>query len=86
MTVGMYSIKDTVGDEFAPIFFAKNDEQAIRQYDREIARAVALDKQNEAQNGGLFFSPEEFNLYFLGSFELSKGQFSVSDECPRLVK
>lgn len=86
MIVGLYSIKDTVGDEFAPIFFAKNEEQAIRQYDREIARAVALDKQNEAQNGGLFFNPEEFSLYYLGDFSIATGQFSINDDCPRLVK
>ena len=58
-----YAIKDMVANEFGPIFYAKNDEVALRQYNQ-------LQAKNE-------FIIDEFKLFFLGSLDDDKGIIDI---------
>lgn len=58
-----YAIKDVVANEFGPIFYAKNDDVALRQYNQ-------LQQKNE-------FVVDEYKLYFLGAIDDDKGIINV---------
>lgn len=54
----MYSIKDTVAEEFAPPFVANTDGVAVRMF-------------SNALKGNLY--PKDYELYCIGSFDVSLG-------------
>lgn len=56
MKLGIYTIKDMVADECGPVFEAKNDEVAGRNFRQLMAREKI---RNE----------DEFRLYKIGSYE-----------------
>lgn len=58
MEVCIYSIKDTVAQEFGPIFQAKNDDVALRNFHSALLKVP---------------NPEEYELYYLGTFDVDTG-------------
>lgn len=58
-----YAIKDVVANEFGPIFYAKNDDVALRQYQH-------LQQKNE-------FAIDEYKLFFLGSIHDDRGLIDI---------
>lgn len=58
MVVKLYSVCDTVAEEFGPIYSCKNDEVAKRAFHDLIKDSS---------------SPVDYNLYFLGTFNTDTG-------------
>ncbi|WNK13202.1 MAG: nonstructural protein [Microvirus sp.] len=58
MKLVLYAIKDTVGEEFGPIFGAKNDATAYRSF----AQTMADNKY-----------PQEFLLHSVGTYNTETG-------------
>lgn len=69
MFVKYYAVYDEVAKEFAPLFFAKNDDVARRMY-KNVCVESRLD-------------PNEFSLYFLMEIDNENGLVVTSD--PREV-
>lgn len=59
MIYKIYSVRDNLSEEYAPPFVSKNDAVAVRQY-RDLIRSQKL-------------NPDEFGLYFLGTYETEFG-------------
>lgn len=60
MLFKLYSIKDNVAEEYGPVFIAKNDGVAARNFN-------ALVKQEHVR-------VEDYTLYCLGEFDNDKGE------------
>jgi len=60
MIVRLYSIKDRVAAEFGPVFLAKNDAVALRQFEN-----------TKEQNRGM--REEDFQLAYLASMDTETG-------------
>ena len=59
----LYSIRDLVAEEFAPVFVANNDNTAIRMCSETV-------KDNKIMASHL----SDYALYNLGSFDISTGE------------
>lgn len=79
--VGLYSIYDKVGNEFASPWTAKNDEVAMRTYLGQIAQAKKQAEDTAKQIGYNPFSEGDFQLYYLGTIDIANGTI-VSDIRP----
>ena len=76
MMLSMYAMRDRATDQFAQPMFLVNHGQAIRSFGDEINRAGT-----EAQPNYIFMHPDDFDLYFLGTYDTSSGSFvAVSPE------
>ena len=65
----IYSIYDSVADEFgAPVIF-NNDAQACRAFDREIT------------NNKDIYSPGDYRLYNIGIFSMETGEITSLSPC-----
>ncbi len=62
-TKNLYSIRDLVAEEFAPVFVANNDSTAIRMCSETV-------KDNKIMSSHL----SDYALYNLGSFDISSGE------------
>lgn len=60
MTLSIYSIYDTVAKAYGPLFSAKNDGVALRNYDRFICDTTAQDKN---------FRSSDYELRRLGNWD-----------------
>ena len=67
----LYTIRDTVAEENGPVFTAKNDGVALRQY-RDVLNAI----QND---------PDEYKLYCIGSWDTNDLGSLKSDMYPVLT-
>lgn len=60
-----FSIRDSASDSFGRPFFVPSVGIAIRTFTDEVNR--------EQENNNLFYHPEDFELYQVGSFDDSNG-------------
>lgn len=63
MTVNYYSIVDQVADEFGPLFGAKNDDVAVRQFKQLLASERVT-------------NPADYELWIIGKFDAEEGTFT----------
>lgn len=61
----LYVVYDTIALEAAPVFHAKNDGVAKRQFDRMISSPNVT-------------NPEDYRLYYVGSFDTEKMELRVA--------
>lgn len=69
MKLQIFCVKDRATDQFGTPMFMVATGQAIRSFSDEINRS---DKDNQ-----LFSHPDDFDLYYLGTFDSDIGQFDV---------
>lgn len=74
--LGIFAIKDEKTEEFHPPFFQTTAASALRLFKTEINRA---DPNNQA-----YLYPEDFSLYYLGTFNQGNGK--IEPACELLVK
>jgi len=65
------SVKDRAADTFGRPFFVPHRNVAIRDFTDEVNRSANDNQLNK--------HPDDFDLYFLGMFDDSKGVFSLED-------
>lgn len=70
MVLGVYSMRDTVGEQFSPLMLATTEAAALRDY---------------ADGIGKSSHPEDFALYQLGTFDPRSGDL-VAFENPRKIQ
>ena len=64
----MYSIFDKKAIEYGPIFFAKNDAVAVRQF-------------NNFMHGESILYPDDYALYKVGDFDTETGAIVPAIQC-----
>lgn len=69
MRYNVYSIRDRAADVFGQPFFLPTNGVAIRVFSDEVNRADG--------NNNLNKHPEDFDLYYLGSFDDNDGSFDL---------
>lgn len=69
MTMQLYTIWDTVAKDSGPIFMAKNDGTAARQY------------KNLLKERKLDITEDEYELIHLGEFDTESATILTSQEC-----
>lgn len=75
MKLEIFAVRDRATDQFGNPMFLISSGQAIRSFTDEVNRA---DKDNQIYN-----HPDDFDLYYLGSFDTNVGSFDVN--VPRMV-
>lgn len=71
---GLYAIMDLVAGELSQPFYAKTDEQALRLFESEIARAkITANEQSKKMNYEVPFNESDFELKKLGVIDLETG-------------
>ena len=70
MFLFVVSVKDRAADVFNRPFFVPHRNVAIRDFTDEVNRAAADNQLNK--------HPDDFDLYLLGEFNDSTGEFSIS--------
>lgn len=63
----LFSVYDRKAEEFGPLFEAKNEDVAIRQFKNMLSSERML-------------SPEDYNLYCFGEFDREKGHILLEPE------
>lgn len=71
MTIGMYSVKDTIRDQMMPPFLARTEGQAWREY----SALIANDEYAKTH-------AEEYELHYLAEFNDQTGELDTL-ELPR---
>lgn len=71
MITRLYSLLDSVAEEFGPIFQAKNDDVAMRN-------VIQMFTEMHADVASL----ESYHLYYVGDFDSELGKFVVSSVTP----
>lgn len=75
MKYGIYSIRDAAADVFFAPSIDANDDTAIRSFAQAINHPDAL----------MNFSPSDFTLYRLGSFDIENGSIELLNPAVKLV-
>lgn len=71
---GLYAIMDTVAKELSSPFYAKTDEQALRMYESEIAKASKTVKEQSQKLGyDIPFNRDDWKLFRLGTIDIETG-------------
>lgn len=71
MILFVVSVKDRAADVFNRPFFVPHRNVAIRDFTDEVNRSAADNQLNK--------HPDDFDLYLLGEFDDSKGEFVKAD-------
>lgn len=77
MLINMYSMYDSKTKCFLPTFTALNDTVAIA--------GVTAAVNSADENNGLALNPEDWNLYFIGSFDDNTGKLDMPDQPKHLI-
>ncbi len=75
MKYGIYSIRDSAADVFTAPTIDLNDDSAIRSF------AQAVNHPDSLMN----FSPSDFSLYRIGSFDVDDGSIEPLNPSSKLV-
>lgn len=73
MILNVMAVKDRAADAYMQPFFSPTEAMAVRSFREECGKAESP----------FFKNPEDFDLYWLGSFDDNKGV--IQSESPRLV-
>lgn len=73
MILNVLAVKDRAANAFMQPFFAPTEAMAVRSFREEVGKAESPFHKN----------PEDFDLYWLGTFDDGKG--AIRSEDPRLV-
>lgn len=76
MELKIYSIRDSKGDVFNPPFYAKTHGEA----EREFTMACRRENSPAAQ------FPEDYDLYFIGTYDNTSGKIQANDTPQHVVK
>lgn len=60
-TIYYYAVKDKVAEEFGPLYGAKNDNVAIRNFKQLIDKTI---------------TPDDYELWYIGTFDYVDGSFT----------
>lgn len=66
MTLSYYSVYDSIAKDFAPLFLAKNDDDALRMW-------RFSQKQHEGKADG--FNPDDYELWHVVDFDEGYNSF-----------
>ena len=72
------SVKDRAADVFNRPFFVPHRNVAVRDFTDEVNRSAADNQLNK--------HPDDFDLYFLGTFDDNTAVFSMEDQPTVLVR
>lgn len=76
MELKMYSIRDAKSEVFNPPFFNKTHGEAERNF-----KILADDEKSNVHR-----FPEDFDLYFLGSYDDNSGKIATLDSPQHMIK
>ena len=68
MILSMYCIRDRATDSFGNPMFLISHGQAIRSFTDEVNRAAA--------DNTIYAHPDDYDLYHLGTYDTSQGEFT----------
>ena len=71
MSIGLYSVKDVVAEEFGPVFMAVNDGVALRSFGKLLKDVP---------------EPQEYELYSVGVFKPDSGRIITLGDEPRKIE